>query len=386
MTQDAGWGGGGAQGGAPYGGVPYGGPPAPPGWGGWTPPPKPGVIPLAPLKLGDVLNGAFSTMGRYWKQVLGMGAALYGGAALVMAAALAIAFSAVSGHVHRLVSLSSGEEAASADVVPVLTALGVLVLVGILAMAAASGLMYAAVPAVLQDAVLGRPVTFGTVWRRACARLPAMIGILIITGLISMVPAVLGLLTFVGVIAGISSTDGDPSGLTVAGLGALGILVTAPLSIWLWVKFSLAPTAAVFEGRGVFAALSRSSRLVRGDWWRIFGISVLVYIIAMAAGSMIQMPFSFIGMFPSMAGASSLGNDPTPAAVLAALGGYVVASLVGQMVSQIISTTLPQLVIGLLYVDRRIRTEDLGPVLAEAAQVPQPGAFPGTPPGPYPAA
>ncbi|HEY9438306.1 MAG TPA: hypothetical protein VIS29_06585, partial [Streptomyces sp.] len=81
MTQDAGWGGGGAQGGAPYGGVPYGGPPAPPGWGGWTPPPKPGVIPLAPLKLGDVLNGAFSTMGRYWKQVLGMGAALYGGAA-----------------------------------------------------------------------------------------------------------------------------------------------------------------------------------------------------------------------------------------------------------------------------------------------------------------
>ena len=46
------------------------------------PPPKPGVIPLAPLGLGDVLGGAFSTMGRYWKQLFGMAAALYGGAAL----------------------------------------------------------------------------------------------------------------------------------------------------------------------------------------------------------------------------------------------------------------------------------------------------------------
>ncbi|WP_456049285.1 hypothetical protein [[Kitasatospora] papulosa] len=68
MAQDAGWGGG-AYGGAPYGGYPFGGPP---GWGGWVPPPKPGVIPLAPLGLGDVLGGAFSTVGRYWKQLFGM--------------------------------------------------------------------------------------------------------------------------------------------------------------------------------------------------------------------------------------------------------------------------------------------------------------------------
>src|SRR6478609_4654035 len=45
VAQDAGWGGG--PGGPPYGGAPYGGPPGPPGWGGWMPPPKPGVIPLA---------------------------------------------------------------------------------------------------------------------------------------------------------------------------------------------------------------------------------------------------------------------------------------------------------------------------------------------------
>lgn len=386
MAQDAGWGGGGAYGGAPYGGVPYGGPPGPPGWGGWTPPPKPGVIPLAPLKLGDLLNGAFSTMGRYWKQLFGMGTALYGGAALVMAAGVAVAYSAISEHVNRVVSLSSGEEPASADLVPMLTALGVLTLLGILTMTIVSGLMYAAVPAILQDAVLGRHITFATVWRRACARLPAMIGTVIVTALIAMVPFVLGLVAFVGGIVSVVSMDSDSAGITAVSLGALGLLVTAPLSTWLWVKFSLAPTAVVFEGQGVLASLRRSSQLVRGDWWRIFGISMLVYVMAAMAGYFVQLPFSVLGMFPGMIGTSSLDDDPTATAVIVAISGYAVATLLGQLISQIISTTFPQLMIGLLYVDRRIRTEDLGPVLAEAALIPQPGAPAPYPSGQYPPA
>lgn len=163
MAQDAGWGGG-AYGGASYGGYPFGGPP---GWGGWVPPPKPGVIPLAPLGLGDVLGGAFSTMGRYWKQLFGMAAALYGGATLLMAAAVAVAYSAVSDHLDRVVALDYDETASSTDVVPLVTAGIVLGLVGIVTISVVSGLMYAAVPAVLQEAVLGRPVAFAAVWRKA---------------------------------------------------------------------------------------------------------------------------------------------------------------------------------------------------------------------------
>jgi hypothetical protein len=82
-------------------------------------------------------------------------------------------------------------------------------------------------------------------------------------------------------------------------------------------------------------------------------------------------------MFPGMIGTSSLdSSDPNTTAVVVAIGGYAVALLLGQLVSQIISTTFPQLVIGLLYVDRRIRTENLGPVLAEAAGMPQQGGVP----------
>ncbi|MFF3300360.1 hypothetical protein [Streptomyces sp. NPDC002908] len=368
MAQDAGWGGG-AYGGAPYGGSPYG---VPPGWGGWVPPPKPGVIPLAPLKLGDLLGGAFSTMGRYWKQLFGMAAALYGGAALLMVVAVAVAYSAVADHLERVVSLSYDEEALSSDVVPLVVSGAVLLLLGIVVMALVSGLMYAAVPAVLQEAVLGRPVSFGTVWRRAWSRVTPVIGTVLLTALIAVVPVILLMVAFIAVMVSLLTMESGGAGAATAiGLGVLGALLTGPLAVWLWIKFCLAPAVVVFEGQGPLAALRRSSQLVRGDWWRIFGITLLAGAMAAAAGYVIQMPFSILGMFPGVIGTSSMGDDPSTAAVLVAVSGYLVATLLGQLVSQIISTTFPQLVVGLLYVDRRIRTENLGPVLAEAAGPPQ---------------
>ncbi|WP_329036249.1 hypothetical protein OHT61_07750 [Streptomyces sp. NBC_00178] len=352
------------------------------------PPPKPGVIPLAPLKLGDVLNGAFSTMGRYWKQLFGMAGALYGGAALVMAAAVAVAYSAVSNHVDELVSLGYGEDPASADVVPLLIAGGVLVLLGIVVMSVVSGLMYAAVPAVLQEAVLGRPVVFATVWRRAWAHVAPVIGALVLTALIVIVPMVLIAVAFIGVIISLVAMDGGGSGgsATAITLGVIGALATGPVATWLWIKFCLAPAVVVFEGQRPVAALRRSSQLVHGDWWRIFGITLLAALMASAAGYMIQMPFSVLGVFPGMIGTASLDDDPSATAVIIAVSGYLVATLLGQLVSQIISTTFPQLVTGLLYVDRRMRTEDLGPVLAQAAGAQAAGARAtgATPPPPPP--
>ncbi|MFD5138156.1 hypothetical protein ACFWMX_18200 [Streptomyces sp. NPDC058378] len=375
MAQDAGWGGG-AYGGAAYGGGPYG----PPGWGGWVPPPKPGVIPLAPLKLGDVLGGAFSTMGRYWKQLFGLAAALYGGAALLMAGAVAVAYSAVSGHLDHVISLDHDESASSTDIVPLVVAGGVLALLGIVTMAIVSGLMYAAVPAVLQEAVLGRPAAFAAVWRKAWAHVAPVIGALILTVLVATVPVLLVMAAFIGVIISVLTMDSGGAAATAVTLGILGALVTGPLAAWIWIKVCLAPAAVVFEGRGPVAALRRSAELVRGDWWRIFGITLLAALIAGAAGYVIQIPFSVLGLFPGMIGTASLEEDPSPTAAIVAMSGYMVATLLGQLVSQIISTTFPQLVTGLLYVDRRIRTENLGPALAEAAGFPAQG---GPMPPPY---
>ncbi|MGY5032364.1 DUF7847 domain-containing protein [Streptomyces sp. 900116325] len=332
-------------------------------------PPKPGVIPLRPLGLGDILGGAFSTMGRYWKQLFGVGAAVYGGALVVVGAAVAIAYSAVSDPLHRVMELSSEESPRSEDIVPLAIALGAVWLVAVLVLMTATAMMYATVPAVLQDAVLGRPTTFGIIWRRAWARVPAVIGTVLLTSLVAVIPIVLMMVAFIAMTIAFITLDGSGSGVAIA-VGVLGALATAPLAIWLWVKFSLAPAAAVFEGQRPVAALRRSSQLVRGDWWRIFGISLLAILMAAVASYIIQLPFSILGMFPGVIGMESLGSDPNATAVVVAMSGYLVATLLGQLVSQLVSATFPQLVTGLLYVDRRMRNENLGPALAEAAAVP----------------
>ncbi|WP_371604037.1 hypothetical protein OG345_31200 [Streptomyces sp. NBC_01220] len=367
MAQDAGWGGG------AYGGAPNGGPPGPPGWGGWGGgwvPPKPGVVPLGPMRLGDVMNGAFTTVGRYGKQLLGVGAAAYGGALALVLTAAAIAYSAVADHLDRILALGADEDPRTEDWVPLVVAFGSVALVGLIAAAISTALMYTAVPAVLQEAVLGRPTTFSAVWRRAWSRLPAVIGTVLLTWLIVLVPVLLAWAGFVAIVIATLSTDSGGWQIAVTVIGVLGALATAPLATWLWVKFSLAPSAVVFENQGPIGAMRRSSGLVRGDWWRIFGITLLAGAVAGFAGYLIQIPFSMLGMFSGMLGSVNLGDDPNPAAVIVAVGGYVLSILIGQLVSQLVVATFPPLVTGLLYVDRRIRTEDLGPALAEAAALP----------------
>lgn len=94
-------------------------------------------------------------MGRYWKQLFGVGAAVYGGALVVVGAAVAIAYSAVSDPLHRVIELSSEESPRTEDIVPLVIAFGAVWLVAILALMTATAMMYATVPAVLQEAVLG---------------------------------------------------------------------------------------------------------------------------------------------------------------------------------------------------------------------------------------
>lgn len=367
MAQDAGWGGG------AYGGTPYGGAQGPSGWGGWGGgwmAPKPGVIPLGPLRLGDIFNGAFGTLGRYGKQLFAVGAALYGGALILMVAAAAVAYAVVSSHLDRLFDLAEHEDPAARDLGPVFTAFIVVGLVGLLATVIASAVVYAAVPAVLQEAVLGRPTTFSAVWRRAWSRMPAVLGTLLLTALIAMVPSLLAMAALVVGIFGAVATDGGGAWVTLIVAGAVCFLALIPLTAWLWIKFSLAPSAAVFENQGPVASLRRSATLVRGDWWRIFGITLLGGALAAAASYLIQLPFNFVGMFTSSMGTAGLDENSNPAAIISVLAGYVVLGAIGQLVSQLIVSVFPPLVTGLLYVDRRIRTENLAPVLAEAAAVP----------------
>ncbi|MDV5144825.1 oxidoreductase [Streptomyces sp. SBC-4] len=352
----------------PYGdGYGYGYPPPPP-------PPRPGVIPLAPLDLGAILSGTFAAFGRHWKQLVGVTAAVYGTAILFVGAAMLIAFAAVGDLFPAVFDLPRGQEPRWDDVRPLIVAFACVWIAGVIAILCANGVTAAACPAVIQEAVLGRPTTFGAIWRRAWARMPAVLGTVILSSLPMLLMVVVFLGTFIALLANLGG--GSPVSLVITVFigAALAALLVIPVALWLWVKFSLAPAAAVMEGRGVIASMRRSSTLIRGSWWRSFGILLLVALVTAFVSWIIQQVLSLVAAAP-LAAVDFSGDDPS--AVIAAFAVVFALLLVGQLVSQLIVSVFPPLATALLYVDLRIRKENLAPDLARAA-----GLSPGPDAGP----
>ncbi|MEU1225963.1 oxidoreductase [Streptomyces sp. NPDC005828] len=348
------------------------GPPGPPYGYGYPPPPppQPGVIPLAPLGFGTILSGAFSTFGRHWKQLLGVTGAVYGGALLLVGAALGIAYAAVGDLLPEVFDLPDGQDPRWDDIRPLIIAFVCVWLVAVVATVCANTVVAAACPAVVQEAVLGRPTTFRAVWRRSWSRMPAVLGTVVLTGLALVVPLALFAVAFVWMVTALLVAADESTGTPVAGLlfvplVAIGAaLLIAPLALWIWVKFSLAPAAAVMEGQGAFASMRRSSSLVRGSWWRVFGCLLAAGLMASLVSGLIQQALSLLVSVPLSATDYSADDESALIASLATLVGFLV---VGQMAIQAVVSLFPPIVTGLLYVDQRIRKENLAPELARAA-------------------
>ena len=86
-------------------------------------------------------------------------------------------------------------------------------------------------------------------------------------------------------------------GLAV-GLMAITI-IGIPVAIYFGVRWSFIFQAILIEGNGITESLSRSSSLVEGNWWRVFGIMLVVGLIVFA----ISFALSFIPVIGSIIGA-----------------------------------------------------------------------------------
>lgn len=366
----------------PPGPPPYGppGPPPPYGYGypPPPPPPKPGVIPLAPLTFSTILTAAFSTFGRYWKQLLGVTSAIYLAALVVVGAAIGIAYAAVGDILPAVFDLPAGQEPQWDDIRPLIVAFGCVWIAAMIAIVCANALVAAACPAVVQEAVLGRPTSFGVIWRKAWAGSAAVLGTVFLTSLALLIPVALFVVGFAGMaitlFAGLAdATTGagpNPSdsgiSLAVPFFFLLGALATLPFALWIWVKFSLAPAAAVMEGQGAVASMRRSSHLVRGSWWRLFGSLFAAGIMASVVGMLIQQVLSLAVSTPLSATDFSDVDSSTMVAYLAVVLTF---SALGQLISQMVVSVFPPLVTALLYVDQRIRKENLAEDLGRAAGI-----------------
>ncbi|MFG2646231.1 hypothetical protein [Streptomyces sp. NPDC048436] len=361
MSDTSGWGPQGPRG--QYG--PYGpqGPYGPYGWNGWTPPPpppKPGVIPLAPLGVDHILGGTFATMRRYAKPLFGTAVAAYGLVAVVMTAAAVLAYVSVRDHWRAL--SEPGGTFSWDDGRPVLIAFGVVWLLTLLATLAVNSFIQASCAATLHEAVLGRPATFGAIWRRAWSRTPSVMGVTVLLAVILLLPAATCVLLFVSFFVTVLTQSAVPFGLIF-----LLLLVVTPLAAWLYVLFAFAPAAASLETAGPLQALRRSVRLVRGAWWRIFGISLLAGMIVGAVSLAVRLPLQFAAPTPHPVDPGSSTSAVLLDQLRSQFGLYAVFTLVASFVTQLAASVFLPLVTAVLYIDQRIRKEGLAHTLAQAA-------------------
>ncbi|GAQ58657.1 glycerophosphoryl diester phosphodiesterase membrane domain-containing protein [Streptomyces acidiscabies] len=320
------------------------------GWGGPPPAAKPGIIPLRPLGVGEILDGAVSTMRTYWRTVLGI--------SLAVAVVVEIITVLVQGLLLDDASTDAiGDPNASFDEVSralgdSMTASAVVYAVSLIGTVIATALL----TTVVSRAILGRAVSPGEAWRDALPRLPRLFALILL-----MMVLVVGTMV-VGALPGILLAAAG--GATAAGvaLALVGVFAGLAVAIWLGVRFSLAPPALMLEKQGIKKALGRSVKLVRGSWWRVFGIQLLGTIISNILAMIVVVPFALVG---AAFGGDGLNGFTDPAVTYG--WTYLIISGIGAVIGYMITFPITAGVSVLLYVDQRIRREALDLELARAA-------------------
>ncbi len=306
------------------------------------------MIPLRPLSVGDVLEATVRTLRRHLGATLGSSALLVTAVTLLQLALLwpvvqALAVlpeppadeAALTPWFEAVESFPWQWALVGGTLSTLLSAVLLVVLSGVMAV-------------VVGQAVLGRPCSMPDAWRRAAPRLPALLVTALLVTLVTW-SAVLALALLAVLVAAVLPVP------AVVALVVLGLVVALPLTLAVAVRLALASPAVMLEsddGRpvGPLRALRRSWGLVRGAWWRTFGVVLLGVVVAGTLSQVIALPVQVL------VGALPLG-----------VGVALAASLVGVALGQALTQPILGVVLALVYVDRRIRTESLDAALARAA-------------------
>jgi hypothetical protein len=343
----------------PYGQPGYGQPRfGQPGYGqpgGWTDAPAPGGIPLRPLSLGDMLNGAVASARRN-------PAATFGLAAIVMtiSGVLSAGFEAVVRS--PLAQLQRTEQALNNGQAPsqqqlhtlgsvlatLLPALAIIVVLSLVLTSALTGML----SAVIGRGVIGHRISLGEAWRAG------RVGAVIVTTLLLLLIGICVPLPVVVVVIVLVLLHMTP---VAAIIGVLGGIASVVFELVLIVRLSMTLPALVLERISPASAVKRSFELSRGSYWRLFGIELVTWFIVVVASYVLAIPFS-IG--------SGLAGGPAglfSASPKASIAGLIIAAI-GGVVANSVTAPISAGVAVLLYTDLRMRREGLDLALRTAAQ------------------
>ncbi len=312
----------------------------------WSPPPKPGLIPLRPLTLGDILAASFHVLRRNPRPTFGAALLLNGLVLLVSIVVVGVvvflafgrATSGTQADQDELLAGATGMIVVSA-IIPALFSIAVTaVLQGIIALEVSRG-------------TVGEKLTLRGLWSRAKGRIGALIGWAFLVSL-ALALAVLVVVGAVAAAAISGGTAGIVSAVLIGVFGGGALLVTA---FWVGTRVSLASSAIMIERLSIGAAIRRSWSLTTGYFWRTLGIQLLVAVVISIVSQIISTP---VGLVIGMASTLLNPNGDNVAAIVGVVVIYIVfivVTLVFGAIAVIIQTAAS----ALIYVDLRIRKEGL---------------------------
>lgn len=318
---------------------------------------KPGIIPLRPLSIGDIYQGAFAAIKTNTRTMFGFTAALLG---VVLVISIATNYAIINLVLPNYLSPNSPYATAFISLSGSFSQLGGSLL-QVLATVLLSGLIVVAV----SRSVLGRVASSKEVWERTKSKFLPLIGLNIITSIISGLMMIIGIVVFFVLLASAASTAETETelfqnlGISLVGLLIL-MLASVLVSSYLSIKFSVAPPAMVLENLGVFAALGRSWRLTRGNFWRLLGINILTAIITFMVASI------FLGITEALGAIFVVVGSSSPEDILASLNTIYILTMVMSTIAQLLILPFTSSVNALLYIDLRMRKEGLDVELRNA--------------------
>ena len=318
---------------------------------------KPGIIPLRPLSIGDIYQGAFAAIKTNARTMFGFTAALLG---VVLVISIGINYAIINLVLPNYLSPSSPYAAVFTSLSGSFSQLGGSLL-QVLATVLLSGLIVVAV----SRSVLGRVASSKEVWERTKSKFLPLIGLNIITGIISGLMVIIGIVAFFVLLASVASTAETETelwqGMGIALVGIFILIVAGVVvSSYLSIKFSVASPAMVLENLGVFAAIGRSWSLTRKNFWRLLGINILTTIITSMVAGVFGGIASALSVIFVVAGSSS------PEDAITSINTAYILTMVMSSIAQLLILPFTSSVNALLYIDLRMRKEGLDVELRNA--------------------
>lgn len=318
---------------------------------------KPGIIPLRPLSIGDIYQGAFAAIKTNARTMFGFTAALLG---VVLVISIATNYAIINLVLPNYLSPSSPYAAVFTSLSGSFSQLG-----GSLLQALATVLLSGLIIVAVSRSVLGRVASSKEVWERTKSKFLPLIGLNIIISIISGLMMIIGIAVFFALLASAASTANTDreflQDLTIMLVGLFILMVISALvGSYLSIKFSVASPAMVLENLGVFAAIGRSWSLTRGNFWRLFGINILTAVItSMVAGI-------FVGIADALGAIFIVVGSSSPEDVIASLNTTYILVMVMSTIAQLLILPFTSSVNALLYIDLRMRKEGLDVELRNA--------------------